>query len=302
MNKIDSIFYQSLDLPPDFEFNIKTNRNQAEVLYKGFGRYDLHYHSYWEINYLIEGEGENNFGETFYTFEPGDIYLIKPYQMHNSYTTTDIELVCIQFNLESVIHSVFSDSEFIEEMNKNGLQFVELIRASDPNHAGIKRILVEIANEWENKNLGWHYAIRLLLAQLFLELSRNFRVDSSAAEASRSSDNAGIRRALDYINTNYSKQIRLEQVAQHAIMQKNYFCTQFKKHIGCTYYTYLNNLRLKHACTLLHSTEQNVKKIALSAGFLDISTFNKAFKKALNMTPSEYRDLAEKPGIQVSED
>jgi len=85
-------------------------------------------------------------------------------------------------------------------------------------------------------------------------------------------------------------------------MQKNYFCTQFKKHIGCTYYTYLNNLRLKHACTLLHSTEQNVKKIALSAGFLDISTFNKAFKKALNMTPSEYRDLAEKPGIQVSED
>lgn len=300
MSKIDSIFYQSLELPPNFEFDIHMNRNQSEVLYRGFGRYDLHYHSYWEIDYVIGGEGENNFGDTVYPFEPGDIYIIKPYQMHNSYTASEIELMCIQFNMETVIQSAFSDTDFLDEINKNRMQFTPLIRASDPNYQNVSRIVSSIAEEWQQRKQGWKSAIRILLAQLFLELSRNFCVSLSAGETSHSSDNVGIRRAMDYINTNYTKQIRLEQVAQHAIMQKNYFCTQFKKHIGCTYYTYLNNLRLKHACTLLLSTDQNVKKIAFNSGFLDISTFNKAFKKALNMTPSEYKALH--TGTEVKED
>lgn len=291
MNKIDSIFYQSLELSPNFEFDIRINRNQSDILYRGFGRYDLHYHSNWEIDYVIGGDGETILRNAVYTFEPGDIYIIKPYQMHNSYTTSEIELICIQFNLESVIQSVFSDLDFNEEMNKNKLHFADLIRASDPNHPEIKRIITAVIDEWRTKKIGWHSATRLLLAQLFIELMRNYRVEANEPEAAHGSDNLGIRTALDYINTNYTRQIRLEQVAQKAIMQKNYFCTQFKKHIGCTYYTYLNNLRLKHACTLLLSTEQNVKNIALNSGFLDISTFNKAFKKALNITPSEYRDL-----------
>jgi len=300
MNKIDSIFYQSLELSPNFEFDIRIVRTQADALYRGFGQYDLHYHSNWEIDYVVGGEGENIFQDAVHAFEPGDIYIIKPYQMHNSYTTSEIELVCIQFNLESVIRSVFSDADFNDIMDKNKFNFADLIRADDPNYTSIQQIIKDIISEWKERNIGWHSATRLLLARLFIELMRNFRTETSEPETAHGSDNLGIRNALDYINTNYTKQIRLEQVAQKAIMQKNYFCTQFKKNIGCTYYTYLNNLRLKHACTLLLSTEQNIKKIALNSGFLDISTFNKAFKKALHMTPSEYRDLNTEAG-QISE-
>ena len=59
--------------------------------------------------------------------------------------------------------------------------------------------------------------------------------------------------------------------------------------MGCTYYRYVNTLRLHHACALLKSTERTVKEIALGCGFSDISTFNKAFRKAYGISPGEYR-------------
>ncbi len=290
MSKIDSIFYQKLELSPTFEFDIRVVRTQADALDDGFGRYDLHYHSIWEIDYVVSGDGENIFHDSVYPFAPGDIYVIKPYQMHNAYPAGEIELFCIRFSLESVIKSVFSDSDFNDEMTKDVIRFADVIRANDPNYDGVHTIIKKILNEWQSRRVGWHSATRLLLAQLFIELTRNFKAKSGLAFFGSGSDNFGIHRALDYINTNYTQQIRLEQAAQCAIMQKNYFCTQFKKHVGCTYYSYLTSLRIRHACTLLLSTDTNIKKIALSSGFLDISTFNKAFKKTTGVTPKEYRD------------
>ncbi len=290
MSKIDSIFYQKLELSPNFEFDIRIVRTQEDALDDGFGRYDLHYHSVWEIDYVVSGEGENIFHDSVYQFAPGDIYVIKPYQMHNAYPSGEIELFCIRFSLESVIQSVFSDSDFNDEMTKDVIRFADVIRANEPNYDGIHEIIIRILDEWKSRRVGWHSATRLLLAQLFIELTRNFKVKSGLAFFGSSTENFNIHRALDYINTNYTQQIRLEQAAQCAIMQKNYFCTQFKKHVGCTYYTYLTSLRIRHACTLLLSTEANIKRIALSSGFLDISTFNKAFKKTLGITPKEYRE------------
>ena len=292
MSKIDSIFYQSLEFAPDLEFDIRIVRTQADALYRGFGRYDLHYHSNWEIDFVIEGEGENIFQNRVYSFEPGDIYIIEPYKMHNSYTTSEIQLFCMQFNLDSVIKTVLMSSDLSSDLTKSNLHFCERIQANDSHYTAIRTIIEQVLDEWKHKPIAWHSAVRLYLAQLFIALVRYFPAPAAEDDQTLHSENLSIREALDYINSNYTKQIRLEQVAKHAIVHKNYFCFLFKKHVGCTYYSYLNMLRLKHACTLLLSTEQTIKEIALNSGFLDISTFNKAFKKAFALTPSEYKRQA----------
>ncbi|NLD86634.1 MAG: helix-turn-helix transcriptional regulator [Clostridiales bacterium] len=283
MNKIDSVFYQKGELSPDFELEMREIRNQADALYQGYGKYDLHYHSFWEIDYVISGEGVNIFAGNVYTFEPGDIYIIKPYQYHNAYTTSDIMMLCIQVNLDSVVKSILPENLFsIGDGN-----FENLIRSSFPHYEKIKAPLERIRLEWEKRQPMWQTVARLSVADLFINLSRY--CGKEGENNIQVAEHAGIRRALEFINSNYTKPIRLDEVAGKAIMNKNYFCAVFKKHVGCTFYSYVNNLRLKLACTLLRMTDQSVKEISINSGFSDISTFNKAFKKAFGITPTVYR-------------
>ncbi len=285
MSQIDSVFYQQLPLSPDFEFDIREVRTQEDALFRGFGKYDLHYHSFWEIDYVTHGAGVNIFENTTYSFEPGDIYIIHPYEMHNAFPDDEIELFCIQFSESSVVRSVFSDADYSGELAHP--RFATVIRASDPHYAEAQSIILRTLDEWKERRTGWKPAVRLCLAQLFLELLRNFPAPEGSEPVSRA--NRGILQALNYINANYTRKITLEQAAREALMNKNYFCTVFKQQMGCTYYRYVNTLRLHYACTLLKSTERSVKDIALECGFSDISTFNKAFRKAYGVSPGDYR-------------
>ena len=47
--------------------------------------------------------------------------------------------------------------------------------------------------------------------------------------------------------------------------------------------------RMKQSCRLLLETDQPIQEIASHVGYDDPLTFSKAFKKALNTNPTEYR-------------
>lgn len=302
VNKIDSVFYQELELAPDFEFDVRVIRTREDALYRGLGKYDLHYHNCWEIDYVTKGEGINIFEKDVYSFAPGDIYIIHPYEMHNAFPTGEIELFCIQFSENNVVRSVFTDAEYRNELTQNGARFPSVIRKQDQNYDLLQECILKTLKEWRERRTGWRPAMRLCLAQMFLELVRDFSEKGETCIPEESIQSEGIRQALDFINANFTKKISLEQAAQEAIMHKNYFCTMFKKQVGVTFYTYLNGLRLRHACALLKSTDRPVKDIAISSGFPAVSSFNKAFRKAFRITPVEYRagsmDVVMNPEVQ----
>ena len=54
---------------------------------------------------------------------------------------------------------------------------------------------------------------------------------------------------------------------------------------------YLIEYKLKKACDLLRKSSYSVSEISSLSGFSSQSYFSKIFKKNINMTPLEYRDL-----------
>lgn len=75
------------------------------------------------------------------------------------------------------------------------------------------------------------------------------------------------------------------------IYQKNekYLGRLFKKETGVSYHTYCNQLRIEKAKELLRTTPTKVIDIAFECGFSNIAYFNRVFKKAVGLTPCEYR-------------
>lgn len=53
---------------------------------------------------------------------------------------------------------------------------------------------------------------------------------------------------------------------------------------------FLASARIREACHLLESTQLLVKDISSRCGYTSQRYFSRAFKRDLNMSPSEYRD------------
>lgn len=73
-------------------------------------------------------------------------------------------------------------------------------------------------------------------------------------------------------------------------------------HLGRHFFDFINGYRIKAACEMLASpdfSETTILDIALESGFNSKSSFNSAFKKQMQITPSEYRQQHKKSSIVI---
>jgi AraC-like DNA-binding protein/ligand-binding sensor protein len=99
-----------------------------------------------------------------------------------------------------------------------------------------------------------------------------------------------LRRAECYIRENYTRKVRLKEVADVSGLSAPYFSTVFKEEMGENLSDYLNRLRVDRAAKLLMDTELSLSEIAGSCGFEDQSWFSKIFKSYTGLSPGKYRD------------
>ena len=98
-----------------------------------------------------------------------------------------------------------------------------------------------------------------------------------------------IKKAIDFISTNYEKDISLDDVANHVGLNKYYFAHEFRTITGFTFVSYLNKLRCEMSKRLLITSKTNISEVAKSCGFRSKSYFAKTFKKYMGLLPNEYR-------------
>lgn len=104
--------------------------------------------------------------------------------------------------------------------------------------------------------------------------------------------NAQISRALCYIQTNYNKNIRLDELASMTGYSKSRFSHLFAEETHTTPKSYQNALKLNAAREMLLSTDRSVTEITYLCGFNDLFYFSKLFKQKYGVSPMKYRALS----------
>lgn len=92
-----------------------------------------------------------------------------------------------------------------------------------------------------------------------------------------------------FIAQNYTERLTVQQIGKFAKLHPNYAMNLFQKTFGTTLINYLTQHRVSHAQRLLATTDLSVTDIAFQSGFLSISRFNDAFRRACGCSPREYR-------------
>lgn len=84
------------------------------------------------------------------------------------------------------------------------------------------------------------------------------------------------------------RKIYIDEVADIANLSPEAFCRYFKIRTGKTYTSFLNEVRISNACKLLINKDLSVQDVCFQVGFINLSNFNRAFKRITSKTPSNY--------------
>jgi AraC-like DNA-binding protein len=98
-----------------------------------------------------------------------------------------------------------------------------------------------------------------------------------------------IRRIEAAANDALRQRLSLATLASEAAMSPYHFLRTFRRVIGMTPHQYVLHTRLHWAAVCLRQSEQPVSSVALDAGFNDLSTFNRRFRRVMGVSPSVYR-------------
>jgi AraC family transcriptional regulator len=102
-------------------------------------------------------------------------------------------------------------------------------------------------------------------------------------------DSIRLNRVLDYISANIDRSITLTDLAQVGGLSLFHFARKFTLAMGVSPKRYISRMRLERAMAELAAGKLALAQIALNAGFSSQATFTRAFSRAMNMTPLEYR-------------
>lgn len=97
---------------------------------------------------------------------------------------------------------------------------------------------------------------------------------------------------INFIDTNYSRAISLEELSEQAGLTPQYLCTLFKKITGKRVFEYINSVRINNSKMLMIKDKNlGIREISKLCGYEDASYYCAQFKKIEKITPSEFRKI-----------
>lgn len=98
-----------------------------------------------------------------------------------------------------------------------------------------------------------------------------------------------VRRVVALMHADVARDWTLESLARGAGLSRSVLAARFREHMGDTPLAYLRTVRLQRAMRLLAEQDATLESIAAAVGYGDAFSFSKAFKRAVGMSPGEFR-------------
>lgn len=98
-----------------------------------------------------------------------------------------------------------------------------------------------------------------------------------------------IKPAVDYIESNYSKDISISEIAKICNYSEASVYKLFKMATGVTPITYKHNIMIQHSLDMLKNTDLSIEEISHKIGFSSANYFRRIFIKLTGKTPKEIR-------------
>ena len=113
-------------------------------------------------------------------------------------------------------------------------------------------------------------------------------------------DDEDIIEIQEWMHSCYNDEITLEILASKFDISIRSLNRRFKHATGKSPMQYLQQVRIENARELLKTTNLSISEVAYSVGYPDNSYFSALFRRAISVSPKEYRNLVRKKMFRVN--
>lgn len=278
--------HEQIDFPGRSAVKVKVQK-------KPHFTYPWHFHSEYELLYVIEGFGNSFVADNIEEFKAGDLVLLGSNLPHfwksdesffNGQNSKKIKYIVIQFPNEFFKEAVSEYPEFhlikdLLERSGKGIRFSKVI--SKKAKAKIFKVV---------RSKGFKRALLTLELLQYLAKVEEYRLLAGELYQAGSHDFTSDRltKVMHYLNTTYLKKVELAKVAEIANLHPSAFCRYFKEKSGKSLSEFVSDMRISYACRLIIEGKMSVSQVCYESGFNNLSNFNRTFKKHTGFTPTKY--------------
>jgi len=242
----------------------------------------IHYHDNFELLYVLNGSISLNIEEEISVLNPKDLVIVNHNRKH-SYTGSE-DLFIARF--------IISYSKIRELLSSDTILFwCNSTLEKSESYNELRKIIEQILNQhFVDAGKNGIYKTSLYY-QLLHVITKNFLLTSADIKYRTETQNEDgrIQEIFQFIRANYQNPISLQDLADHFYLSTTYLSKYIKQKCDVSFTELINSVRLAHAMVDLIYSEQSIMKIAMSNGFASVAAYNKAFKEAYQMTPSQFR-------------
>ena len=251
----------------DFYFDRATEERVADT--------DRHYHTSYEVYYLLSGDCRYFVDDRTYDLEVGDVIILPPGVIHRTiYSKDPHSRLLINFAEEYLPPSVSSDKERLAYLYRGG----EI-------SGRVYELLCRIEEEYRVSDRHSDDLIRCYVTEILLILLR-----SNASPVTRERMNPIVDKTIKYIRDNFGQQISLSEAAKYSAVSPEHLSRLFKRVTGFGFSEYLTVYRLQRAEEMLiNEPGRSVSEVAFACGFNDSNYFSHRFKGIYGYPPSRVR-------------
>ena len=240
-------------------------------------KYIPHFHEEPELVYVVEGSINVTIESNSFTLKKGEICIFTPGLIHNLYSykpsTTFVMKLFPIVDLGNI------------QLTNN------IIRPEDEVYEDFSGIITTIMKENATKTSGYELSVNICAEKIFLYIIRNLKhitlEDNAQIKLENKSD--FLNSVTEFLESNYADNFSLEDAAKHLNYTKSYFCHQFKRITGVTFWKYYTIFRLEKAIQMMQANpHKRYIEIAEDSGFKNVRSFNQSFKEYHHCTPREY--------------
>lgn len=251
-------------------------------IYNVVGEPALHWHEFYEVEYVMEGRAVQIVNGKTYNVVPGTVTLVSPVDFH-TYRSIDPNSPL------KVINVKFQDL-FLPQNLRNDIYMQKRAKVAFLPDEHFRSFMLDLCDEFNSNEYARDTVMMHSITRLCVLIMRQVL---SVEEWDESGDtvHSPIQEAVLYVRTHFRDNISAEAVAKTVHLSPNYFSEYFKKQTGEKFSLFVLRLRIDFAANLLKISDLSVKEIAFESGFNSAAYFSNTFKEFYGMSPDKYRKI-----------
>lgn len=244
---------------------------------------EYHYHSFHKIVILLAGRASYAIEGAQYALAPGSFVLVSSGTIHRPETEAGVfyERMILYISPDFLRRFRTEDCDLEQCFLRAQTDYRCVFRVGVADR--IKPLLLALENAQQETEFGARLMAQSLFLQLMVEINRltlRSRSQEAAAGDSR------VVELLHYLNLHIAETLSIDELAARFYVSKYHMMRRFKEETGYTIHGYVTEKRLLLARQLLRDGIP-VTKVGEQCGYLDYSTFSRAYRKHFGHAPSQ---------------